>query len=86
MNFDWYNIFNKTEFEALGVPSKEYEVSLEGRGVETVLATQGNELSVLFDDVFLTVNFNGNNPFVFEDRAVYLDENNDVHVGVLLED
>jgi hypothetical protein len=82
MAFTWYKIFNKTEFDAEGLVSKEYEVIFENIGLKTILVTQGNRLSVLIDDVFLSINLNDKNPFSFESRAVYLDDNNDVWVGI----
>jgi hypothetical protein len=85
MTFDWYKIYNLLEFIALGIPSKEYELAFEGLGVKTVMAVRGNTNAVVFDDVMLIINFNNQNPFAFENRAVYLDENNDVWVGVAVE-
>ena len=86
MNYEWFKIFNKTEFEALNLISKEYTYNFEGIGNKTILVTKGNVLSVLFDDIFMSVNLNDNNPFEMDDRAVYLDANNDVWVGILDED
>ena len=86
MNYDWYKIFNLTEFQARALTSVEYEVILEDLGLKTILVTKGVKTSVYFDDVFLTVQLNEDNPFEFEDRAVYLDANNDVWVGVKVED
>lgn len=86
MIYDWYNIFNLTEFLAEDLVSKAYEYEFEGADIKTVLVTKGNYTSVLFDDVFLPINLNDRNPFEYEDRAVYLDENQDVWVGILNED
>jgi len=83
--YTWFKIFNKTDFEALGLVSRSYTVFLQGVGQRTIVATKGNYLSVLFDDIFLPINLNTNNPFEMDSRAVYLDANNDVWVGVLNE-
>jgi len=84
MTFDWYKIINKTEFEATGLVSRELEVILEGVGAKDVLVTVGNYFSITIDDVMLSINIgiDGVNPFVFEDRAVYLDSANDVWYGI----
>lgn len=86
MSYNWYKVFNKTEFEALGLVSAEYSFIFKNVGLKSVLVTQGNYLAVKFDDVFLTLNLNDKNPFEFENRAIYLDENDDVWVGIAVED
>lgn len=86
VGYTWYKIFNTTEFEALGLVSKEYTVEFEGVGEKTILVTRGNVTSVLFDDIFLSVNLNGNNPFLFDDRGLYVDSNQDAYVGIKDED
>ena len=86
MIYDWFKTFNKAEFEALGIPSKVYEYFFTGIGRKEVMATSGNYLSVLFDDIFLTINLNDKNPFEFEDYAIYLDDNDDVWIGIAVED
>lgn len=86
MNYDWFNIFNKTEFEDSGLTSREYTVVLDSYGEKTIIATKGVGVGVLFDDVFLPLEFDDQNPWAFEDRAVYVDENDDVWVGVAVED
>lgn len=86
MTYDWFNVFNKTEFEALDLVSKTYEVIFEGVGKKEILVTKGNYLSVLIDEIFLSVNLNDKNPFEFEDYAVYLDEDNDVWIGIAVDE
>ena len=87
MIYDWYKIFNQTEFEALNLVSKEYVLNLDGLGEKTIMVTIGHELSIKYDGVFLTLHLNGKNPFEFEDYAVYQDmETNDVYLGILNED
>lgn len=81
MNFDWYKIINKTEFESLDLVSREIQVVLDPYGLKNILITKGNLFSVLIDDVFLSVELNDRNPFVMDERAIYIDPNNDVWVG-----
>ena len=86
MTYDWYNIINLVEFEALSLVSKEVEVIFEGVGLKTLLVVKGNYVSVVFDDTLLAVNMNAKNPFEFDSKAVYLDANNDIWVGIANED
>lgn len=83
MIYDWFKIFNLTEFNAAGLVSREYVLELEDIGQKSILVTKGDLVSVLYDDVFLSLNLNAHNPFEFENHAVYLDPlTNDVHLGV----
>lgn len=86
MTYNWFKIFNKEEFEDLDLVSKTYTQVLEGFGQYDILVTSGIGIGVLFDEVFLPVNLNDKNPFEFEDRAVYLDENDDVWVGIAIDE
>lgn len=86
MTFDWYRIFNLEEFEDTGLVSREYTVDLAGIGETTVLVTKGNEIGVLFDDVFMILQLNAQNPVVMDGRALYLDSNGDVQVGIEVPD
>lgn len=80
--FDWYRIINKTEFEATGLVSRDLSIILEGVGAKACLVTVGNLFSITIDDVMLSIGVNEDNPFVFSDRAVYIDSNNDVWYGI----
>lgn len=82
MNWKWFKIFSMIEFVGTGLVYKDYQVELEGLGVYTIRALQGQRQNILFDSVFLTVNLNAKNPFTFEGRGVFVDENQDVWVGV----
>lgn len=84
--YDWYKVFNLTEFEATGLVSQSLELVFDTLGVKTLLVTKGNLVSVTFDDVMLAIGLNSKSPFEFEDRAIYLDENDDVWVGILNEE
>lgn len=86
MIYNWYKVYNLDTFNAEDLVSKELELSFEGLGLKTILITKGNYTSILFDDVFLPISLNDKNPFEFEDRAVYLDANNDIWAGVAVED
>lgn len=80
--YDWYKLFNKTEFEAEELVSRTLLVQLEGRGREQFHITRGNTVAVTYDsDIFLPVNFLEQNPYVQETYAVYLDGNDDVWFG-----
>ncbi len=86
MIFDWYKVINKPEFEATGLVSRELEVVLQGVGAKKILVTIGNYFSITIDDVMLSIGIGlpDANPFVFEDRAIYLDDDGDVWYGVLV--
>jgi hypothetical protein len=86
MNFDWYKVINRAEFLETGLVSRELELELEDRGSKTFLVTVGNYFSISFDEVMLSINMAEDNPFVFEDRAIYLDANDDVWVGFLIDE
>jgi hypothetical protein len=82
MNYNWYNVINKTDFEALGLPSKEVTVNLVGIGEKTILVTKGELVSLTYEGVLLSANLNNKNPFAFEGYAIYLDLNNNIWLGV----
>ena len=83
MIYDWYKIFNKVEFEALDLVSKEYILNLEGKGQKSIFAFKaGSNISIQYEGVFLTVNLHDKNPFDFDSHAVYIDALDDVYLGV----
>lgn len=86
MIFTWFNIFNKTEFEATGLVSWELERLLEGIGKVDILVTKGRNISITYDEVLLSIGVTDANPFIFEGYAVYLDANNDVWLGIQVEE
>ena len=81
MIFKWFKIFNLTEFTALALVSKTYSYELQDIGLKDFIVTQGNETSITMEDIFLSVNMNDKNPFIFEGHGIYLDENSDVWFG-----
>ena len=82
MIYDWYRIFNLTEFNALNLVSKVYELNLEDLGIKEVMVTKGDSVGILYNGIFLTLNLNQKNPFEFDLQAIYIDSNNDVFLGV----
>lgn len=84
--YNWFFIFNAAEFNALNLVSRTYYMNLEGIGDRDILVTKGNHLSILYEGIFLPLELNGKNPFEFEDHAAYIDDNDNVWLGVPLED
>lgn len=84
MIYDWYKVFNLTEFEATSLVSRTVSLILADIGQKTFLITKGNAVSLTVDGVMLALNLNTKNPFEFDDRAIYIDENDDVFYGVLV--
>lgn len=80
--FEWYRLFNRADFVATGLTSYEFQVDLVGIGLRSILVTKGNLVSILIEDVFLSIGLNDKNPFRYGERAVFLDENDDVWLGV----
>ena len=82
MLYDWYNLFNLTEFMATELASRTIEPNLLQYGVTPFLVSRGNTVSLLYgEDVFLPINFLGHNPYAVPGYAVYVDENEDVWFG-----
>lgn len=84
MQYTWFKIFNRTEFEALGLVSKKYTLNLEGLGQKEILVTKGNLVGMLYEGIYLALDLNGN-PFAMDDHAIYQDANNDVYLGIAVE-
>jgi hypothetical protein len=82
MEFNWFNLFNKAQFLETGLPSRTLKFILEGIGEKEILVTVGNEVSILYEGVFLPVGFFDKNPFVREGFAVWEDENENIWLGV----
>ncbi len=90
MTFDWYLIFNLTEFLATGLVSRDMTVSLEGIGDADVMITKGNLVSIVFRDVIMPILFDDENPFVREGDdgtyAVFKDPaTENVYLGIEVE-
>jgi hypothetical protein len=86
MIFDWYLIFNLTEFLALNLVSRTISVQIEGIGEKDVLITRGNEVSLVFQDVILPVGFHEQNLFTQEGSektyGVFKDDDENVYLGI----
>lgn len=82
MDFDWYNLFLKQDFLDTGLVSKKLTVTLDGIGEKEILITKGNEISILYDGVFLPIYFTDKNPYVKDGYAVWEDENGIVWLGI----
>lgn len=82
MIYDWYNIVNKTEFEASGLVSQELELNLEGVGQKSILVTKGNLVSLVVDGIIISLGLSDANPFAFGGYAIYLDASNNVWLGI----
>lgn len=82
MNYDWYKVINRAEFEALDIPSREVELILEGIGMKTVLVVRGNFVSLVYDGVMLAPGMLDRNPFAFDSYAAYEDAAGDLWLGI----
>jgi hypothetical protein len=80
--FDWYKMINQTEFLALGLPSRELSLVLEGKGLKSVMILSGQFVSVVYDGVMLSPGMNDENPFAFDGYAAYLDAADDLWLGI----
>lgn len=85
-NYDWFYIFNSPDFMATGLVSRTYTVVLDGIGQKDILVTSGEALGMTYDGVFLPLQLNGKNPFAIDERAIYIDENNNVWLGILVDE
>lgn len=86
MTYDWYKIFNQTEFIALGLVSKTYTFQLDGIGLRDILVTYSNSISMTYEGVMLSVNLNDKNPFEMSDMAAYIDADMNVYLGFLVDE
>ena len=89
MNYQWFLIFNLTEFLATNLVSRTVKAVLEGIGQKDILITRGNEVSMIYEDVLLPIGFNTDNPYLREGEdntyAVYKDASQNVWLGVATE-
>lgn len=86
MTYLWYKIFNTTEFDALDLVSKTYEVIIDDIGLKEILVTKGNGYGILYEGIFLSLNMNDENPNYFEDHGIFVSEDDDVYLGIGTED
>lgn len=85
MNAVWYYIFTTTDFPA-DIISRTYTLILDGIGQREILVTRGNLWGITYDDVFLPVELNSKNAFEFEGHAVYIDDDDQVWLGIEVPD
>jgi hypothetical protein len=83
--YDAYKLINLDDFNNLDLTSRKLTVLLGVLGEKEILVTKGNNISILYDDVFLSVDLNEKNPFEFENYSVFLDPNNDIWLGIKVE-
>lgn len=81
-DFNFYKIFNKAEFEALDLVSKEYNLTFADLGPKTILVTKGNTISITYEGVLLSLELNDKNPFEFDGYAIFLSITGDVYLGI----
>ncbi len=86
MTFDWYLLFNLDEFLELDLVSRTLTVALEGVGEKEIQIVRGNEVSVIYEDVMMPIQFQGENPFLMEGDAgtyaVYEDDDSNIYLGI----
>lgn len=82
MTFDVYKIINIDDFEAAVIVSRTVTGLFGDLGLKSILVTKGNCISLLYEGVFLSLNLNDKNPFVFEGHAIFVDPNNDLWLGI----
>lgn len=82
MIYDWFKLFNRTDFLATGLVSRTLTLTLEGIGNREVLITKGDFLGVTYEGVFLAIGITDDSPFEFDLMALYVDENEDVWLGL----
>lgn len=82
MIYNWFKIFNTTEFDALDLVSKTYTFVLEGIGQKDVLVTKGVTYGMTYEGVFLSLNMIDRNPFEFDGHAIYVDADDNVYLGI----
>jgi hypothetical protein len=85
MNYTWFYIFTLSEFEAAGVTSRTYTVILDGLGQTDLLVTKGNLVGLTYEGVFLPIQLGDANPFALDGYAVYIDEDDQVWLGIEVE-
>ncbi len=84
MTYNWYNLFNLTEWLATQLVSRTLTVFLDGIGQMDILVTQGNETGITVEDVFLPLLFGNHNPYAKGNWAIYKDANDDVWLGKVI--
>lgn len=82
MIYNWFKIFNITEFNALNLVSKTYVLNLQNLGQKSILVTKGVTIGITYEGVFLSALMIGKNPFSIDGRAIYVDADQNVYLGI----
>ena len=85
MEYAWYKIFSYSEFFYGAPDSMSLTLDLEDIGERTIHVFRGRFVCVLFEETFMPVNFEGQNPFKVSPYAVKL-EDDFVWLGVEVEE
>ncbi len=86
MQFNWFQIFNLTDFLDTGLSSRVITPFLENYGEKEMIITKGNTNAITIDGEFLPIEFAGKNPYSQNGFAVYKDANANIYVGFEVED
>lgn len=81
-SYDWYFLTDLADFIASGLISREFVLNFPTLGLQTILLTSGELVSVTFDNVILPIGLNNKNPFYFDSHAVYYDSLGMVWLGI----
>ncbi len=79
----WYPVYNLADFIEEDIASKEIELNLEGLGVKDIILFRGVNYSILYEGIFLTIGLNDKSPYIFENHAVLLDDDDQIWLGLL---
>ena len=82
MEYNWFRIFNTSEFVGVDFTSKTYNLNLETLGFKDVLVCKGNLFSMTYEGVMLTIGLNDSNPFEFDGYASFINDVGTVYLGV----
>jgi hypothetical protein len=80
-NANWYNVGNRDEFLAKGIPQETITAELDGIGQEDIVFLSGFSFSVIFKGEVLTPFLNGRNPYYRNKAGCMIDDNGDVWCG-----
>ena len=80
--FKWFPLFLLSDFEALGLTSKEFTVILDGIGERTITVFKGNMVTVSYENETLPLSLNEQNPTRIGGFATHLSEGGLVSLGI----
>lgn len=82
MTINWFPIFIRQDFIDTGLVSQELSLDFGDLGTQSLLVTKGNLIGVLYNEVFLCLELNGENPMSFEDQLLWVDDDDQVWLGI----